>query len=104
MIILGTAKEMYKISNFDEAMKKDVEAVLNILDSNYGTERNYFSEGGFVGIVGTVGDFQKLFFDWKIDLKSEPCEYSLRVGGYIKKLFITNPDFAIVIYTKEELL
>lgn len=104
MIILGTAKEMYKISNFDEAMKKDVEAVLNILDSNYGTERNYFSEGGFVGIVGTVGDFQKLFIDWKIDLKSEPCEYSLRVRGYVKKLFITNPDFAIVIYTKEELL
>ena len=104
MIILGTKKEMQRISNFDETLQRDIEAVLNILDSNYGEERNYFSVSGFVGIVSTGGDFQKLFSNWKIDLKSEPCEYSMKVGGYVKKLFITNPDFAIVIYTKEELL
>ena len=104
MITLGTKKEMQRISNFDETLQKDIESVLNILDSNYGEERNYFSVGGFVGIVGTDSDFQKLFSNWKIDLKSEPCEYFMKVGGYVKKLFITNPDFAIVIYTKEELL
>lgn len=104
MIILGTKKEMHRISNFDEAMKKDVEAMLNILDLNYGEKRNYLSTGGFVSIVVTGGDFQKLFLDWKIDLKNEPCEYTLRVGGYIKKLFITEPDFAIVVYVREEML
>lgn len=104
MITLGTKKEMYKIKDFEELLKKDIEAMLNILDSNYGTERNYFSEGGFVGIVGTVGDFQKLFSDWKIDLKNDISEYSIRICGYIKKLFIANSDFAIITYTLEELL
>lgn len=104
MITLGTKKEMYKIKDFEELLKKDIEAMLNILDSSYGNDRNYFSEGGFVGIVGTVGDFQKLFSDWKIDLKNGISEYSISICGYIKKLFILNSDFAIITYTLEELL
>ena len=98
MITLGTAKEMYKLKGYPAELKTDIREILNILDMNYG------ENGGFVGIVGICGDFQKLFSRWHIDFKSEPCEYSLNVGGYIKKLFITNPDFAIVIYAKEELL
>lgn len=104
MITLGTAKEMYKLEGYPAELKTDIREILNILDMNYGENREYFKVGRFVGIVGICGDFQKLFSRWHIDFKSEPCEYSLKVGGYIKKLFITNPDFAIVIYAKEELL
>ncbi|WP_337669848.1 hypothetical protein [Ruminococcus bicirculans (ex Wegman et al. 2014)] len=69
MITLGTAKEMYKLEGYPAELKTDIREILNILDMNYGENREYF-----------------------------------KVGGYIKKLFITNPDFAIVIYAKEELL
>ncbi|MGN1114345.1 MAG: hypothetical protein ACI4RC_04410 [Oscillospiraceae bacterium] len=104
MITLGTVNEMYKVESFDEKMKNDIRATLNILDYSYGEYRNYFEVGGFVGIVGTGGDFQKLFSRWKIDLKNEPYEYSINICDYVKKLFITEPDFAIVVYVKEELL
>ena len=104
MITLGTKKEMCKIKDLPAKLIQDIEAMLHILDSNYGTDRNYFFEGGFVGIVGTASDFQKLFSDWNIDLKNDISEYSINICGYIKKLFIINPDFAIVVYIKEDLL
>ena len=61
MITLGTAKEMYKLEGYPAELKDDVQSMLNILDINYGENREYFKVGGFVGIVVICGDFQKLF-------------------------------------------
>ena len=60
MITLGTAKEMYKLEGYPAELKDDVQSMLNILDINYGENREYFKVGGFVGIVVICGDFQKL--------------------------------------------
>lgn len=61
MITLGTAKEMYKLEGYPAELKTDIREILNILDMNYGENREYFKVGGFVGIVVICGDFQKLF-------------------------------------------
>lgn len=104
MLIIGTQADMNRITGFDEELRSDIMEVLKILDDNYGANRNCMRVGGFVGIVGTLGDFENFLLHWKIDLKSEPFEFSKNICGYVKKLFITNPDFAIIIYTKEELM
>ena len=59
--------------------------------------------GGFVGIVGTVGDFQKLFSEWHIDVRSDVCELSMIIDGYIKKLFIKHLHPFSVLYKTEYL-
>ena len=105
MICIGTAKELSKADGLPDAVRADIAATVGILDSCYGADRDMIRDlGGFVGIVGTVGDFQKLFSEWHIDVRSDVCELSMIIDGYVKKLFILNPDFAVILYIKEELL
>lgn len=105
MICIGTTKELPKAEGLPDAVRADIAATVGILDSCYGADRDMIKDlGGFVGIVGTVGDFQKLFSEWHIDVRSDACELSMIIDGYVKKLFILNPDFAVILYIKEELL
>ena len=45
MITLGTAKEMYKLEGYPAELKTDIREILNILDMNYGENREYFKVG-----------------------------------------------------------
>ena len=84
MICIGTTKELSKAEGLPDAVRADIAATVGILDSCYGADRDMVRDlGGFVGIVGTVGDFQKLFSEWHIDVRSDVCELSMIIDGYI---------------------
>ena len=105
MICIINAGELHRAEGLPDAVRADIAATVHILDSCYGADRDMIRDlGGFVGIVGTVGDFQKLFSEWNIDVRSDVCELSMIIDRYVKKLFILNPDFAVILYIKEELL
>lgn len=105
MICITTAKDLHKAEFLPKRVYADIAAAVGILDHCYGADRDMRRDlGGFVGIVGTCGDFEKLISEWHIDLRSDACEFSMAVEGYVKKLFIINPDYAIMLYVKEELL
>ena len=105
MVCIGTSKELYKARGLPEAVRADIAEMVNILDTCYGEDRDMTADlGGFVGIVGTVGIFEELLSRWHIDVRRDVCEYSIRIDGYIKKMFILNPDYVILLYIKEGLL
>ena len=105
MICIKNAGELHRAEGLPDAVRADIAATVHILDSCYGADRDMIADlGGFVGIVGIVSDFQKLLSDWHIDVRSDMCESCTVIEGYVKKLFILNPDYAVVLYIKEGLL
>ena len=66
MITLGTAKEMYKLEGYPAELKTDIREILNILDMNYGENREYFkvistSKASLVSIPSKSEDISKSF-------------------------------------------
>ena len=102
MICIKNAGELHRAEGLPDAVRADIAATVHILESSYGADRDMIADlGGFVGIVS---DFQKLLSDWHIDVRSDVCESCTVIEGYVKKLFILNPDYAVVLYIKEGLL
>lgn len=104
-MIIGTHNDLRKVKDFPIALQKDIESTIAILDNCYGVERNVLKDdGGFVVIADNISVVDSLLTKWKIDIKEEIYEYSVKVDDYIKKLFIISSDFAIVVYIKENLI
>lgn len=104
-MILGTTKELYKADDLPEQMKNDIKTMLDILDTEYGANRDIFhGDGGFVVIVDEVGILKEIKKNWNLDIKSDIYEYEETICEYIKRLFILSSDYSIIAYIKEDLL
>ena len=74
MICITTAKDLHKAEFLPKNVYADIAAAVGILDHCYGADRDMRRDlGGFVGIVGTCGDFEKLFSEWNIDIRADIC-------------------------------
>lgn len=105
MLIISKTNEIPNSEVIPDEVRADIFQAVYILDSAYGSEREPFKDlGGFCCVVDSLNDVDKLLAEWKIDIKEDISEYSVKIDGYIKKLFILSSDYAIVTYIKSNLL
>lgn len=74
-----------------------------ILDSEYGKERNYLVDGGYALIANTSEDVAMAL---KIVGQSRLCEWVVKLGtsGWTSTLYLLGDDYAIVLYAPESAL
>jgi len=99
MLELGTVKDMVKIENHSLPLKESVQAVLEILDSNYGENRDVKRDlGGYVVIVEDEQDLEELN-NIHIDVNTAIPEFVDVIGNneYTNTLLILSSDYAVSI-------
>lgn len=104
-MIIKNAKELYKADDLPVQVKDDIKAMLDILDTAYGKDRDVFSDdGGFIAVIDDVGMCSKTLESYNLNIKTDVFEYEQLIGGYVKRLYILSSDFSIIAYIKEGLL
>lgn len=105
ILILGTSRDIDKIYDYPEQLKRDISGVLSILDTSYGSTRDVMGDlGGAVVIVDTAEYIKTIYDLWNLDILNDIYEYEERMCGYIKRVFILSADYGIAAYIREELL
>ena len=101
---LGTVRECKELEG--QLQQRVIDEVLRglvVLDSEFGSGRDYLNVGGFSLIADTKEDLRRardLFDDrWHY------CEWATRLGdtGYVSALYLLSNEFSIMLYTKESL-
>lgn len=106
MIKIYNKMELEKINNLLERVIQSISETINILDNNYGANRNVDNDlGGYVVIVENIVDIEMLKQD---KLKGLIPEYTdvieCKEGvNWTSSLFLLSSDYAIVVITTEEL-
>lgn len=91
---IGTEKEAMALR---EKLLPDVyeELVyeLGVLDSNYGTDRNYYENGGYAVVAETSEDMEEVKAHI-INYEDFPCEWSflLKDSDYIVAIYVLDND------------
>ena len=97
MLKIGRIKDIDRVEDIPETIKKSVIDDLEALDYYYGIDRDVDKDmGGFVVICSkneplNIPDF---------DTDTEIAEYSEKVGNYEKSLYISGSERNIIIYRK----
>ena len=106
MIKLGKTKEMVKIQGLSKAVQSKVKELLEILDSEYGEDRDIDKDlGGFIAIIEEEQDLQVLKEDYYLDVVVAEPEWSIEINeSWEEHLFVMNSDYSIVVVgTKNKL-
>ena len=99
MLELGTVKDMVQIENHALPLRESVKVVLEILDNNYGEDRDVKRDlGGYVVIVENEQDFEELK-NLNIDVNVDIPEFVDVIGNneYTNTLLILSCDYAVSI-------
>lgn len=99
MYVVGTMSEVQKIKGvFPDALLDAVCKDCEILDSEYGDDRNYYLSGGFAVIIENSKDFEKLknLIDFDVDM----YEFFNVIDScyYLSVVYVINDDFAISVF------
>ncbi|EEH99633.2 MULTISPECIES: hypothetical protein [Clostridium] len=92
--------------NLDSKVVSTIEEQLNILDENYGADREINNDlGGYVLIAENIVDIEVLK---QGELQGVIAEYTdvievVNGENYISSLYLISSDYAIVVVTTEEL-
>ena len=99
---IGIAKECDSLyGSLPQRVIGEILRGLVVLDSEFGTERNYFESGGYSLIATTEEDLcrARMVFDDRF----HSCEWATRLGdsGYISALYLLSNEVSVMLYTKE---
>ena len=107
MIKVGKEKNLRKIKDkYDKKIIMGIEAILQILDNNYGKERDVENDlGGYVVIAENIVDIEILKQDKLQGLIPEYTDIIECSEGvnWISSLFLLSSDYSIIVVTTEEL-
>lgn len=94
---IGTKQELSTHSlNFSKTVLDKIFSYVEILDDEYGYDRNYLESGGYVMVLETMEDI--LSADNIIDFKDRVCELVEIVDDdYLSALYLLGDDYAIVV-------
>ena len=101
---IGTVEDALALDGIvPDDVHNDIVRGLAILDDEYGSQRNYLSDGGYTLIADTKED---VLMALKVVGEDRPCEWVIRLGksGYTSSLFLLGDDFGIVLYAPESAL
>lgn len=110
MIEIAYSKEKEIFRNMPQEVQETVREILQILDSEYGADRNkYEDDGGYVIVVEKKEDFKELKNKTYIDCNTVIAEYVDKIvcsNGevYTNSLILCNNDYAISIIIPLELI
>ncbi len=110
MIEIAYSKEKEILRNMPQEVQETVREILQILDSEYGADRNkYEDNGGYVIVVEKKEDFKELKNKTYIDCNTVIAEYVDKIvcsNGevYTNSLILCNNDYAISIIIPLELI
>lgn len=99
---VGTVNEIIPVQlSFPEV--EELFIGISMLDSEYGTDRNYIETGGYSILLETKDDLDEL--REIIDYDDYPSEWVNQIGntGYISALFILNDDYSIEVFMPLEI-
>jgi hypothetical protein len=109
MIEIAHLREKGIAKNIPQEVQKAIEGILEILDIEYGTDRNkYEDDGGYVVVIEKKEDFKELEGKVYIDCNEVIAEYVDKIvcsNGevYTNSLIICNNDYAISLIIPLEL-
>ena len=110
MIELAYLADMDKVKSIAEEVQKVIGGILQVLDSEYGANRDkYEDDGGYVVVVEKEEDFQIIKDKIYIDCDSIIPEYVDKIvcsndKTYTNSLILCNNDYAISLIIPMELL
>ncbi|MDU4427758.1 MULTISPECIES: hypothetical protein [Clostridium] len=106
MIKIFSKEQLRKVINYPEEVIDSIYEIIEILDDNYGQNRNIYNDlGGYVLVAENIVDIE-IFKQEK--LKGLVPEYTDIIEcseevNWTFSLFLLSSDFSIVVVTTEEL-
>lgn len=106
MININKESRILDLNNHPLKVIKNITEIINIIDENYGVNRNVDNDlGGYVVIAENIVDIEKLKQDKLHGLIPEYTDIIECSEGvnWTSSLFLLSSDYAIVVVTTEEL-
>ena len=110
MIEITYLKEMEKVHALAIEVQEVIKGILEILDLEYGTERDKHADnGGYVVVVESIEDFKEIQNKTNIDVNDVIVEYVDEIicdGGtvYTNSLVLCNNDYSISLIIPFEIM
>ena len=106
MIKIFSKEQSRKVINYPEEVIDSIYEIIEILDDNYGQNRNIYNDlGGYVLVAENIVDIEILKQDKLQCLVPEYTDVIEVMNGenYTSSLYLLSSDFSIVVVTTEEL-
>lgn len=109
MIEIAYSREKGILKNIPQEVQETIEEILQILDSEYGANRNRYEDaGGYVVVVEKIENFKEIMDKAYIDCNEVIAEYVDKIvcnNGevYTNSLIICNNDYSISLIIPIEL-
>ena len=104
MIELVNLEDLEKVEHLPQELREVIADDLAIFSAEYGSERNYKVEGGYVAIIEKVEDYLALR-EHNLDFAKDDIitEYTDEFGAYTACLILLGDDYNLVIVAPKEL-
>lgn len=99
-------KQLGELSNYPVEVIKSISETIEILNENYGENRNVDKDlGGYVLVVENISDVKELKNGILKDILPEYTDEIICSEGvnYTSSLFLLSSDFSVVVIADEEL-
>lgn len=101
MIEITYLREMEKVQTLHIEVQEVIKGILEILDSEYGADRDQYSDnGGYVVVIEDIEDFKQIQEKTNIDVNDVIVEYVDKIlcadgKVYTNSLVLCNSDYSI---------
>ena len=104
MIELANLEDLEKVEHLPQELREVIADDLAIFSAEYGSERDYKREGGYVSIIENVEDYLA-FREHNLDFAKDEIitEYTDEFGAYTACLILLGDDYNLVIVAPKEL-
>ena len=100
---IGTQAELALVADvFHPSILQELKGYIDVLDREYGSERDYLDCGGYAMLAQTMEDM--LMVKDVVDYDVHPCEWATRLWkgtGYVSALYLMNNEFSILVFMPE---
>lgn len=99
-------EQLVELINYPEEVIKSISETIDILNENYGENRDVDKDlGGYVLVVESISDVKELKNGMLKDILSEYKDKIICSEGvnYTSSLFLLSSDFSIVVIANEEI-
>ena len=104
MIELANLEDLEKVEHLPQELREVLADDLAIFSAEYGSERNYKVEGGYVTIIEKVEDYL-IFREHNLNFADEEIitEYEDEFEGYVASLILVGDNYNLVVVAPKEL-
>lgn len=110
MIEIAYLREMEKVQSLPIEVQDVIKCILEILDLEYGAERDkYLDNGGYIVVVENAEDFKEILERMHIDINIVIVEYVDKIlcangNVYTNSLVLCNNDYSISLIMPFEII